>query len=230
MPFCKKCGKELSDDVKFCPNCGTSVDGEQPAKRQKIYGLMNYDGTGDSQSYQQPQQQYQQQYQQPYRQPYQQYQQPYHQPYYPMMKDVVKQLSEKVKIEAVIWLVIACLQYIIGIATIAANCDGYGTEGIIMYGIVIILVAIINTFFSVANFKYSNDILMNPVGIIEKYTPIGGVVATLIYNLLLGGIIGVAGSVYAFVVRNFVMSNQMQFAQIEQQVMEQMQQNGQGGV
>ena len=27
MPFCKKCGKELSSSEAFCPSCGTKVDG-----------------------------------------------------------------------------------------------------------------------------------------------------------------------------------------------------------
>jgi uncharacterized membrane protein YvbJ len=25
MPFCSKCGKEITIDMKFCPNCGTPV-------------------------------------------------------------------------------------------------------------------------------------------------------------------------------------------------------------
>lgn len=25
MPFCNKCGKEITTDMKFCPNCGTQV-------------------------------------------------------------------------------------------------------------------------------------------------------------------------------------------------------------
>jgi uncharacterized membrane protein YvbJ len=29
MPFCNKCGKELSNDMKFCPNCGTPVGMEE---------------------------------------------------------------------------------------------------------------------------------------------------------------------------------------------------------
>ena len=27
MPYCKKCGKELSEDARFCSNCGTEVRG-----------------------------------------------------------------------------------------------------------------------------------------------------------------------------------------------------------
>jgi len=29
MPFCNKCGKEISDDMKFCPTCGTPVGMEE---------------------------------------------------------------------------------------------------------------------------------------------------------------------------------------------------------
>jgi uncharacterized membrane protein YvbJ len=25
MPFCNKCGKEISKDINFCPNCGTPI-------------------------------------------------------------------------------------------------------------------------------------------------------------------------------------------------------------
>ena len=25
MPFCNKCGRELSRDMNFCPNCGTAA-------------------------------------------------------------------------------------------------------------------------------------------------------------------------------------------------------------
>ena len=27
MQYCRKCGKELEDDVRFCPQCGTAVRG-----------------------------------------------------------------------------------------------------------------------------------------------------------------------------------------------------------
>lgn len=30
MPYCQKCGAEISEDVAFCPRCGASLKGEQP--------------------------------------------------------------------------------------------------------------------------------------------------------------------------------------------------------
>ena len=32
---CKKCGQEIDNSGKFCPQCGTPVDGEQPASNAK---------------------------------------------------------------------------------------------------------------------------------------------------------------------------------------------------
>lgn len=42
MPFCKNCGKPLSDDTKFCPECGTQVarvqEPESEQRKQKYAG------------------------------------------------------------------------------------------------------------------------------------------------------------------------------------------------
>lgn len=56
MAFCRNCGNQVSDGIKFCPKCGQAVD-----------------GTSQQQVYQQPNQAYQQQ--QVYQQPNQAYQQ-----------------------------------------------------------------------------------------------------------------------------------------------------------
>ena len=32
MALCSKCGKELADDVQFCPGCGTPVNGAAKEK------------------------------------------------------------------------------------------------------------------------------------------------------------------------------------------------------
>lgn len=34
MAFCKNCGKELSDGAMFCPNCGTSINGQTNADEE----------------------------------------------------------------------------------------------------------------------------------------------------------------------------------------------------
>ena len=60
MPFCEKCGKEIGEDVKFCPNCGAetaktenTTENEQPKTEnntdfsEKIAALNN---TADSTS------------------------------------------------------------------------------------------------------------------------------------------------------------------------------------
>lgn len=33
--FCSKCGKELSEDIKFCPNCGQQVGGTVTYSEEK---------------------------------------------------------------------------------------------------------------------------------------------------------------------------------------------------
>lgn len=33
LPFCKKCGAELKEDAKFCPQCGTQVGVEKRARQ-----------------------------------------------------------------------------------------------------------------------------------------------------------------------------------------------------
>ncbi len=83
-------------------------------------------------------------------------------------------------------------------------------------GGIIIAIGVVNIVLSGKDRAYSAEILQRPVGIVAKYTPVGPLVATLLYNLIFGGIIAVAGSIYDFTVRNYAMSNQATFLQIEQ--------------
>ncbi len=187
MSFCPNCGSELNDGAKFCQACGGAV------------------GEGGTQNQQA-------QYQQPYQA---QYQMPYQAKYYAPAKNIVQQLSDKVKIQGILAVVIACIQYLMGFLFIIAGADSYDGTGLIVYGIFVLAVAVANTVISVQNFKFSTDVLRCPVGIISRFSPIGGCVGTLIYNVLFGGIIGIAISIYAFIIRNFVITNEMQFAEIE---------------
>ena len=142
----------------------------------------------------------------------------YYQQVYVPQTDYIRKLSEKVKINAVIWIVIACLQFLLAIIYFVIGFQMRADGGFFfMMAMVILFVAIINTVLSVRNFEYSNEIVQKPVGIVERYRPIGGCVGVLIYNIFLGGLFGIIGAIHGFTVRSYVMSNEMQFIQIEQQ-------------
>lgn len=34
MTFCGKCGTQINDDIKFCPNCGEAINGNSAAEQQ----------------------------------------------------------------------------------------------------------------------------------------------------------------------------------------------------
>ena len=60
-------------------------------------------------------------------------------------------------------------------------------------------------------------VLEKPDGIVDKFEPIAGPVITLVYNLVIGGIIGVVGSIYYFIaIRNYVMENKQFFASLDE--------------
>ena len=213
MAFCSKCGKEINEGAAFCDKCGMAVGGQPTNQQQPIY-------TG-----------------QPCQQPYQQQAMPPYQMYgYMPQKNIVQELSEKVNINAIIWLVVACIQYLIfiyGVILVSSPLLHYVKYFVDIFWLIcrifedgwpyifVLAVAIANKVVSAKDFKYSREVICKPVGILGKYFPVGGCVGMLIYNILLGGIIGVAGAIYAFVLRSFVVNNQQQFAQIEQQYMEQ---------
>ncbi|MBR4172999.1 MAG: zinc ribbon domain-containing protein [Clostridia bacterium] len=62
------------------------------------------------------------------------------------------------------------------------------------------------------------SVVTSPIGIYKKFEPIVMPIITLAYNLIFGGVIGVAGSIYyLFAIRNFVLNNKERFDRIEQQ-------------
>ncbi len=51
MKFCTKCGKELEDDAKFCPGCGTGVGGSSQNQSRGFNmneTIKNFNNTSDS--------------------------------------------------------------------------------------------------------------------------------------------------------------------------------------
>lgn len=106
-------------------------------------------------------------------------------------------LSQRVNTNGIIWLVIGILQILGGIFV-----DWF-----------LLIVGVLNIVSSVQNMQYSKAVLANPSGIVTKFEPVAGPVIVLIYNLVVGGVIGVVGSIYYFAaIRSYVMENKSAFA------------------
>jgi len=116
---------------------------------------------------------------------------------------LLTKLSERLRTSGIIWIVIAVVQIIIGL---------FGNVGVLIVGAVNIASAI-------GDMKYSKTVLEKPKGIVRKFEPLAMPIFTLVYNVLVGGVIGVVGSIYYFVaLRGFVMENKTSFAEIEETV------------
>lgn len=242
LKFCSHCGKALDETAKFCTKCGAVVQTETPpvqeastppqpeAQPQQTYQQQSqsdnqYQQQGYRQqtdygpnTYQYQQQNYGQQggYGQNTYQYQQQYQYNYgQQNYYQPPRNIIQELSKKVEIEGIIWTVVAGLQYLLSLIYIIIGLDSYDGEWMIFYALLILAVAILNTFGAIQSFKFSKEVKMRPVGIIDRYEPMGARVANVVYNVLFGGIVGIAGSIYGFFIRNFVITNKMEFWDIQ---------------
>ena len=110
---------------------------------------------------------------------------------------LVVKLAEKVKTNAIIWLIIGLLQCLSG---------------------VLIIVGILNIMSSIKDMNYSKNLPQNPVNIVATFEPVSMPIIVFVYNLIFGGVIGVVGSIYYFVaIRGFVMENRTVFDEIDAQ-------------
>ena len=113
---------------------------------------------------------------------------------------LINTLSTRMNTNGIIWVVIACIQIIIGLSGVWFT----------------LIVGVLNILSAVSDIKTSKAILTNPIGIVQNHTPISGAIVTLIYNVVIGGVIGVLGSIYYLVcVREYVMENKAQFLEME---------------
>lgn len=109
-------------------------------------------------------------------------------------------LSQRLNTNGIIWMVIAVLQILGGI----------------FINWFLLIVGVLNIVSAVQDMNYSKTLLKNPKGIVAKFEPITGPIITLVYNLVIGGIIGVAGSIYYFLaIRNYVMEHKPFFASLD---------------
>ena len=121
----------------------------------------------------------------------------------------------------IVWIIIASLQIIIGLYNLISGLalSSYRADGTtyIISGIFVLVVAALNFVNASKDIKYSKEILSRPVGIVAKFDPIGGYIGNLVYNILFGGIVDVAGSIFALTIRNFVLTNRAYFNSLEAQ-------------
>ena len=111
-------------------------------------------------------------------------------------------LSQRLNTNGIIWLVIGVLQILGGI----------------LINWFLLIVGVLNIISAVQDMQYSKTLLENPNGIVAKFEQITGPVITLIYNLVIGGVIGVVGSIYYFLgIRNFVMENKQFFTSLDKE-------------
>lgn len=115
---------------------------------------------------------------------------------------VVDVISQRIKTNGIIWIVIGAIQIILGLSV----------------NWLLLIVGILNLISSIQDLNYSQSFPKNPVGIVAKVKPLTSAIITLIYNLLIGGVIGAAGSIYYLVaVRGYVLENERTFCEIENQ-------------
>jgi len=113
---------------------------------------------------------------------------------------ILNTLSSRLKTNGIIWLIIAGIQIIVGL---------FGAWFVLIVGV-------LNIVSAVTDIKNRERILTNQNGIVKAYQPITNAIITLIYNIVIGGLIGVLGSIYYLVfVRGFVMENKNQFLEME---------------
>ena len=113
---------------------------------------------------------------------------------------IVDTITQRIKTNGIIWIAIAVIQILMGIS----------------FNWILLVVGVLNLISSIQDLNYSKDFPNNPVGIVTKMKPLGRAIIVLIYNLVIGGIVGVAGSIYYLVaVRGYVLENEQAFLEIE---------------
>ncbi len=102
-------------------------------------------------------------------------------------KDAYKSLADKEKISFVIWLVIGIIQCLSFFAIIAG---------------------VWNIYAAITTYQFSKQLDRCPRGVYKRYdNQMTSLIISLILNILFGGIIGVAGTVYDYFTRDYVMKN-----------------------
>lgn len=177
MKYCSHCGRKLFDEAVICPGCGCAAGNVNTAGN--LYGNNGGGSVNNAAAVFN----------------------------YENAADLIGKLSERIKANGIIWIVIASLQILFGLAFVIINLG---------IGLIPLIVGILNLIGGIKDISYSKNIFLNPTGITAKFQPITGMILTALYNLFIGGVVGIAGSLYyALAIRQFVMDNKEAFDVID---------------
>lgn len=116
-------------------------------------------------------------------------------------QELVDTITQRIHINGIIWIVIAIIQIFIGLA----------------FQWVVLIVGVLNLLSALSDLKFAKDFSAKPIGLVKRVKPLVGAIIVLIYNLLIGGVIGVAGSIYYLIgVRQYVLENETSFLNMEE--------------
>ena len=105
---------------------------------------------------------------------------------------VLQKISSKEKVGGIIWIVVASIQLIIGLAV----------------NWVIMIIGIWNLIFGIMRIVNAGKMDERADKIVEQYEKdLANIIIFLIVNIFIGGLIGVAGAIFDLVTRNYVMNN-----------------------
>lgn len=108
---------------------------------------------------------------------------------------VLKNISKKEKIGAIIWLVLATIQILLGIIFIE-------------YYWVTLIIGVWNLINGIIRITRAEKIEERKDTLVEEYEKnLVNLIIFLIVNIFVGGLIGVIGVIYDFITRNYVLSN-----------------------
>ena len=194
MRYCTECGTKLQQNAKYCTHCGTKAV-ERPAAAAAA-PVIPVAVTAEAPAVSAPAAP--QAVTAPVAAPTVSATTVSHQ----QAAELLQKLSQRLKINGIVWIVIAVLQILLGLTG----------------QIWTLVVGVLNIIGAVSDMNQSTRVLTDPTGIVSKYEPIGGAIVVLIYNLLIGGMIGVIGSIYYFVaIHGYVMEHKQAFLEIEHQ-------------
>ncbi|MBO4457419.1 MAG: zinc ribbon domain-containing protein [Butyrivibrio sp.] len=189
--FCPKCGKNLSDDERFCTECGTPLLNPEFDSAVTSSQISN-----NAQMPSAPMPQVPSAPMQPA---------PYYQPMgFTQPSFIYNTYINKMDSSASAWMVVAILQIIFGVVTL-----------IVGVGIVLILMGIWNISQSNKLRNNVNYFRRTPAGIVEYVDSSGSGILCLIINIFIGGLPGIIGAAIDMSTKSYGKNNRQALWAVE---------------